>query len=164
MKNIFVVMTLTLVLLLVGCTGENGQPGDVYLRYSWGSSLESYWDTTPFSTISSSYRQLPPGTYSYDYETTTHYVWGTFTLVANDGEKGGPFFKKGSDGADRHYTAYIYSSYLSLSKPSVSNVFNKRVFGKEHQFDSSLPIHTRADTTEGAIIIWRYQERLIKEK
>lgn len=155
MKLVSVIVVLVMVLLCVGCTGENGGPGAVYLRYSWGSNITQYWDDVPMP-LSTSYYQVAAGTYSFDYTSTTYRVWGTFTLVAYDGEKGGPFWKKGKDGDSRYYTVHIGASSLYLSKPS--NLL-KSITGSPVAFDPLLPIRMRADTTEGTIVLWRYQEQ-----
>jgi len=156
MKSLWLVLAM---LLLIGCTGDNGNDGPVYARYSINSAVTRYWDNCS-AALSYSYSQTSAGTYSFDFDRGSYTYYGTFTLIANPGEKGGPFYKKGDDGAPRYYTINVGSSSLWLSK-EVSDL-QKSTVGAPTPFDPTLPIFTRADTLEGQIVVWQYQEREIK--
>jgi len=149
------VAMVAILLLSNGCTGDNGNDGAVYARYSINSAVTRYWDNCS-AALSYSYSQTSAGTYNFDFDRGGYTYYGTFTLVANAGEKGGPFFKKGKDGTDRYYTINVGSSSLWLSKQS--DILNK-IEGTPTPFDPTLPVITRADTVEGAIVVWEYQVR-----
>jgi len=156
MKKILVAM---MMLLLVGCTGDPGSDGAVYARYSINSAVTRYWDNCS-AALSYSYSQTSAGTYSFDFDRGSYYYYGTFTLVANPGEKGGPFYKKGADGSPRYYTINVGSSSLWLSKEVTD--LQKSTVGAPIPFDPNLPIFTRADTLEGTIVVWRYQQKALE--
>ena len=158
MKNVFAAALLALLMIFVGCTGDPGNDGAVYARYSLSSSVTRYWDDCS-AALSNSYSRTSAGTYNFDFDAGTKRYYGTFTLTAYAGEKGGMFFKKGKDGADRYYTINVGSSSLWLSK--AFDISRDRT-GSPTKFDPELPILTRTDTFEGGTIVWRYQEKELK--
>lgn len=171
MKNVITMLVILLMsVTLMSCMGEKGADGDVYLKYSWNSSnLESYGDNTGLSYISASYQHVNAGTYYFDYYcwggSTLYNVYGNFTLVANEGKPGGVLWEKGADGYNRNYTLTLGSTRASLSKSSavIANVKNSSI-NKFKEFDLSLPILTRTETIDGGTIIYKYQEKIVRQR
>ncbi len=118
MRRVLICMLLLLtVLMMFGCKGKNGLDGKIFLKI-WLVNCTSYWDNNPgipFGFNSSTFYLCNPGTFDYEYYTTDDWHWwGTYTVVAEEGEEGG-WFVNGDDGADRYYTLTCTSSGPSLT-------------------------------------------------
>ncbi len=180
MKRIPVLLFALCALLLLslpGCMGQKGSDGSVYLRYSWTSYLYTYDDNTPLHNIQQGVDyEISPGAYEYSYECREYYtngtysycdVWGTFSLVANEGKDGGIFWQKGDDGAPKYYTLSIGWGGASLEKPSaqhakppteLNGLKGKDSLTKiDRSLDNTLPVQVRTITTEGCTIVYRYR-------
>jgi hypothetical protein len=110
-------LCLVAIVCLCGC-GKDGKDGNVYLQISIVATPFSYADNNPGIPdpfYIDTYYRCNPGTYNYGYTSWDYSTWyGTYTLSANKGTKGG-FLKKGDDGADRYYTLFCYSSGAYIS-------------------------------------------------
>ena len=181
MKTAFAVALLALVMLFVGvgCTGENGKEGQNYIRctYDYGRSLDSWYFSSYAVYYTNTYYLVGAGTYSWSYQlsSSTTTVWnnGTVVLTANPGEKGGPFYKKGADGATKYNTLNFGWSRATLTKPDLEIVgvsvlknrynseggFTSGQSKEVVEFDPTLPIITQIDTVDGFIAEWKYQRR-----
>ncbi len=118
MRRVLICLMLLLsVLMMFGCKGKNGLDGRIYLKI-WLINCTSYTDNNdgiPFGFSTTTFYLCDPGTYDYEYYTEDDWHWwGTYTLVAEEGEEGG-WFVNGDDGADRHYTLTCQSSGPTLT-------------------------------------------------
>lgn len=121
---------ILLLLALFACVGKKGEDGKIYLRIQL-VNCTSYWDNNdaiPFGFSSQVYYLCGPGSYSYEYDTADGWNWwGTYTLVAEEGEEG-QLFQNGADGQDRRYTFTCQSS-----GPSLTYFLDKSTQGKQIQ-------------------------------
>ncbi len=118
MRRALICLLLLLSLLMMfGCKGKNGEEGKTFLKV-WLINCTRYWDNNPgipFGFNTTTFYLCNPGTYDYEYDTSDGWEWwGTYTLVAEEGEEGG-LFQNGDDGEDRRYTFTCQSSGPTLT-------------------------------------------------
>ncbi|MCB5228493.1 MAG: hypothetical protein GX122_07560 [Candidatus Cloacimonetes bacterium] len=118
MKKIKLIIGLILIgMLLFGCIGLDGTDGRIYLRIDLIDCVR-YWDNNdsiPFGFSVNSYYRCFPGSYSFEYETTSGREWsGTYTVTSEKGSPGG-FMYDGEDGRDRFYTLACHPNGPSLT-------------------------------------------------
>ncbi len=110
MKKTLIVLFLIMVFL--GCKGEDGEDGISYLASDW-----------VFVPLGATFPQLPGPPYyrAVDYEHPAGTYWSEYvawdssyhsfyyTIEVNEGEEGGLFWTDGDDGAYRYYEMWLYS-------------------------------------------------------
>ncbi len=101
-------LLLVAVTLFVSC-GQDGQDGDVFIRFDWDWYVDAFEDNNPDtpSSISKNVDYLTePGKYTFTFWCSDFYdewTWeGTYTLTANEGETAS-LFADGADGEDKYF-------------------------------------------------------------
>ena len=101
-------LLLVAVTLFVSC-GQDGQDGDVFIRFDWDWYVDAFEDDNPAtpSSISKNVDYLTePGKYTFTFWCSDFYdewTWeGTYTLTANEGETAS-LFADGADGEDKYF-------------------------------------------------------------
>jgi hypothetical protein len=145
MKKVLVlILALAIMALLPAGCGKDGAAGLAYLALDWVGLPFYYNDTnagTPFTVYQGVEYQSQPGTYNFDYKAWDGTVWvGTYKIEVNAGEKGG-LIANGADGADRHYTLWLYSTGPSLLWHEAVQQRELQLLqeaGKEKSFETEL--------------------------
>ncbi len=103
------------VSLLIGCSGHDGEDGDIYIKFDWLTGDENYpnpvSDENPDTPIRISRTEEYPtvaGTYAFTYTINRTTYSDSYVLETSDGEDGKMFWGDGANGEDRHYTLWLY--------------------------------------------------------
>lgn len=127
---IFILAILLAFFTFSGC-GEDGQPGQAYISFTWDWYVDSYDDSnsdTPSWISEYQDYNTSSGTYSYRYDCSDGignfwYWYGTYTIYKNPGEEAS-WFSDGEDGADNRFRFGLYGSGpdFYLMKPDINKV------------------------------------------
>jgi hypothetical protein len=123
MKSTLMLLLIGLSLFAIGCSGADGNDGQVFLAVHMFDGWYSYTDdnpSIPHGLTFGHYYNSDPGTYSYRYrylnDDGSYREWsGIYSLVPNRGERGRAFWTDGADGADVYLDLYCYYNGPSLS-------------------------------------------------
>ncbi len=145
-KKALPIILLIACMMLYSCAGS---PGDVYLKYTWASAPQSFYDenpSTPLTVYNDVYFFTFPGTYYMDYIAWDGSgYWMIYTLTANPGEA---FFTNGEDA--------LFEIYLSSSGPgfyklqSVSGGANVNTIENSYHTDQNHP--KSASSSDGQLV------------
>lgn len=110
---IFFILIISILPILICACGEDGDDGTSYIAIDWVSTPQSYWDDNPgipYTFYAGQYYESSAGSYDFEYTAWDGSFWyGNYKITVDKGEDG-ELFSNGSDGEDRYFELWLYSS------------------------------------------------------